>query len=199
MQEQDLVGHYNSRSLHPTFKCWVSRMNFPLLCGCADRLQGWLCSQLLACGPIDAPPSGEGGGLYIGIGVRLIMFSVTVIGFAADMGSILGDSHEDCHDFQGKRPRAASVVIAGFWLLDIAANMVDRPLLALLADLSGPGQRVSANAIYCLWGSLGGVLGYAAGSYAHWYEVFPFLSSSAKHVVLLVPTSRQRSFYRLYF
>lgn len=116
---------------------------------------------------------------YIGIGVLLIMFSVTMIGFAADMGSILGDSHEDCHDFQGKRPRAASVVIAGFWLLDIAANMVHPPLLALLADLSGPGQRVSANAIYCLWGSLGGVLGYAAGSYAHWYEVFPFLVSKA--------------------
>jgi len=91
---------------------------------------------------------------YIGAGVILIMFAVTVISFGADIGSILGDSNEDCQVFHGKRPRAAGVVIAGFWLLDIASNTVAPPLRALLADLSGPGQRVLANAIYCLWGLL---------------------------------------------
>lgn len=116
---------------------------------------------------------------FIGTGVLLIMLSVTVIGFGADIGSVFGDSHEDCQIFQGKRPRAAGVVIAGFWLLDIANNMVDPPLRALLADLSGPDQRVAANAIYCLWGALGSVLGYSAGSFGHWYEVFPSLISKA--------------------
>lgn len=73
----------------------------------------------------------------------------------------------------------SGVVIAGFWLLDIAANTIGPPLLALLADLSHPDQRITANSIYCLWGALGSVLGYSAGSYGHWHQLFPFLLTKA--------------------
>lgn len=115
---------------------------------------------------------------YIFSGVLLIMLAVTVIGFGADIGSLLGDAKEiSCQVFRGKRSRAASVVILGFWLLDIAANTVDPPLRALLADLSGSDQQrvVAANAVYTLWGALGSVLGYSAGSYGHWHKLFPSL------------------------
>lgn len=91
---QDLVGRYTSRSSHPAFKCLVLSMNFPLFL--------WLCGPI--CGLVVQPIVGMWTDLctskwgrrrpYIGLGVHLIMFSVTVIGFAADMGSILGDSRE---------------------------------------------------------------------------------------------------------
>lgn len=116
---------------------------------------------------------------FIATGVAMVMLSVIVIGFAADIGSLLGDSHEDCSVFKGVRPRAAFVFILGFWLLDLANNTVQGPARALLADLAGSNQRVAANAIFCLWMALGNILGYSAGAYGSWYKHFPFLTSKA--------------------
>ena len=116
---------------------------------------------------------------FIGIGVVMIMCSVTVIGFAADIGYLLGDSHEDCRVFKGVRPRAAGVFIIGFWILDLANNTVGGPARALLADLAGPDQRDAANAIFCLWMALGNILGFSAGAYGKWHEIFPALTSKA--------------------
>lgn len=116
---------------------------------------------------------------FITSGVLLIILGVLLISFGADIGSLLGDSKESCETFKGKRSHAVSVVILGFWLLDIAANTVDPPLRALLADLSGPHQLVTANVLYTFWGALGSVLGYAAGSYSHWHEHLPSLLTNS--------------------
>lgn len=116
---------------------------------------------------------------FIGTGVVLIMLSVVIIGFAADIGYVLGDSHEDCKVFKGVRPRAAFVFILGFWLLDLANNTVQGPARALLADLAGSDQRDAANAIFCLWMALGNILGFSAGSYPDWDKLFPVLTSKA--------------------
>jgi solute carrier family 45 protein 1/2/4 len=116
---------------------------------------------------------------FIATGVILIMLSVIVIGFAADIGYVLGDSHEHCSTFKGVRPRAAFVFILGFWLLDLANNTVQGPARALLADLAGSEQRDAANAIFCLWMALGNILGFSAGAYGNWYQLFPSLTSKA--------------------
>lgn len=112
-------------------------------------------------------------------GALLICFAVTIIGFAADIGYFLGDSHKNCELYQVKRPRAAGVFIIGFWLLDLANNTVQGPARALLADLAGPEQRDTANAIFCLWMAIGNIIGFSTGASGSWHRVFPFVITQA--------------------
>ncbi len=117
---------------------------------------------------------------FIFAGVLMISVAVIVIGFAADIGYVLGDSHQDCKILQGvARPRAALVFILGFWLLDLANNTVQGPARALLADLSGPDERDASNAIFCLWMAVGNILGFSTGAYGNWQQWFPALGSKA--------------------
>ncbi|KZV58762.1 sucrose transporter-like protein [Dorcoceras hygrometricum] len=81
--------------------------------------------------------------------------------------------------FKGTRTRAAVIFIIGFWMLDLANNTVQGPARALLADLSGPDQRNSANAIFCSWMAVGNILGFSAGASGSWHRWFPFLTSRA--------------------
>ncbi|XP_057494025.1 sucrose transport protein SUC3-like isoform X2 [Actinidia eriantha] len=116
---------------------------------------------------------------FILIGSLMISAAVIVIGFSADIGYLLGDTKEHCRTFKGTRTRAASVFIIGFWMLDLANNTVQGPARALLADLSGPDQRNSANAIFCSWMAVGNILGFSAGASGNWHRWFPFLKSRA--------------------
>lgn len=113
-------------------------------------------------------------------GALLICFAVTIIGFAADIGYLLGDSHEDCSKgSKVVRARAAGVFVIGFWLLDLANNTVQGPARALLADLAGSNQRDTANAIFCLWMAIGNILGFSAGASGAWHRLFPFVTTRA--------------------
>lgn len=119
---------------------------------------------------------------FILIGSLMISVAVILIGFSADIGYIIGDAEEDCSSNKGTRTtrtRAAIVFIVGFWLLDLANNTVQGPARALLADLSGPDQRNSANAIFCSWMAVGNILGFSAGASGNWHRWFPFLMSRA--------------------
>ncbi|KAG0453095.1 hypothetical protein HPP92_025459 [Vanilla planifolia] len=116
---------------------------------------------------------------FIVAGCIMICLAVSLIGFAADIGYLLGDTHENCNKYKGPRWRAAAVFIFGFWMLDLANNTVQGPARALLADLSGPNQRNSANAIFCSWMAIGNVLGFSSGASGNWHRWFPFLASSA--------------------
>ncbi|XVE85898.1 hypothetical protein DITRI_Ditri17bG0128400 [Diplodiscus trichospermus] len=73
---------------------------------------------------------------FILAGSLMISVAVIIIGFSADIGSILGDSQEHCSTFKGTRTRAAFVFVIGFWMLDLANNTVQGPARPLLADLS---------------------------------------------------------------
>ncbi|KAG2702304.1 hypothetical protein I3760_06G083200 [Carya illinoinensis] len=53
------------------------------------------------------------------------------------------------------------------------------PARALLADLSGPDQRNSSNAVFCSWMAVGNILGFSAGASGNWHRWFPFLTSKA--------------------
>ncbi|KAK9713773.1 hypothetical protein RND81_06G050700 [Saponaria officinalis] len=108
---------------------------------------------------------------YIATGSALICSAVLLIGFAADIGFKLGD------DFGKKtKPRAVAIFVAGFWVLDIANNMVQDPARAFLADLSRHNHRKMriANAFFSFFMAVGNVLGYAAGSYNNLHKILPF-------------------------
>ncbi|KAK8956916.1 Sucrose transport protein SUC3 [Platanthera zijinensis] len=109
----------------------------------------------------------------------MIIMAVSLIGFAADIGYLLGDTQESCSKYKGPRWRAAAVFIFGFWMLDLANNTVQGPARALLADLSGPDQRNSANAIFCSWMAVGNILGFSSGASGNWHRLFPFLATRA--------------------
>ncbi|KAK4598452.1 hypothetical protein RGQ29_015778 [Quercus rubra] len=116
---------------------------------------------------------------FIFVGSIMISVAVILIGFSADIGYMIGDTKEHCSTYKGTRTRAAIVFIIGFWMLDLANNTVQGPARALLADLSGPEQRNSANAVFCSWMAVGNILGYSAGASGSWHRWFPFLTSSA--------------------
>ncbi|RDX92622.1 Sucrose transport protein SUC3, partial [Mucuna pruriens] len=116
---------------------------------------------------------------FILAGSLMISMAVILIGYSADIGYILGDTHEHCRTFKGTRTRAALVFILGFWMLDLANNTVQGPARALLADLSGPDQRNVANAVFCSWMAVGNILGYSSGASGKWSTWFPFLTSRA--------------------
>ncbi|CAL8094417.1 unnamed protein product [Prunus armeniaca] len=116
---------------------------------------------------------------FILVGSLMISVSVVLIGFSADVGYLLGDTKEHCSTFKGTRTRAAFVFIIGFWLLDLANNTVQGPARALLADLAGPEQRNTANAVFCSWMAVGNILGFSAGASGSWHRWFPFLLSRA--------------------
>jgi len=56
---------------------------------------------------------------YITTGTTLICLAVLLIGFAADIGHSLGDNLE-----KRTKPRAVALFVIGFWILDIANNIV---------------------------------------------------------------------------
>ncbi|KAL8486013.1 hypothetical protein ACS0TY_028065 [Phlomoides rotata] len=110
---------------------------------------------------------------FILAGVIILCVGVLLIGFAADIGLQLGDSLE----YGVMRYRAASVFILGFWLLDIANNMIQSPCRALLADISyGDDAMVTiGNALFACFMAVGNFIGYAAGSFEYIYLIFPFV------------------------
>ncbi|KAH7524924.1 hypothetical protein FEM48_Zijuj06G0170900 [Ziziphus jujuba var. spinosa] len=113
---------------------------------------------------------------FIAGGATCVIFAVFLIGFAADLGHALGDS-------LGKKtkPRAVAFFVIGFWILDVANNMLQGPCRALMADLSGGdhSKMRSANAAFSFFMGVGNVLGYAAGSYTKLYHIFSFTKSQA--------------------
>ncbi|KAF3657942.1 Sucrose transport protein SUC1 [Capsicum annuum] len=113
---------------------------------------------------------------FIAAGAALVTIAVFLIGFAADLGHASGDPLE-----KGSKPRAIAVFVVGFWILDVANNMLQGPCRALLADLSGgkSGRMRTANAFFSFFMAVGNILGYAAGSYSKLYKVFPFSKTQA--------------------
>ncbi|RDX83797.1 Sucrose transport protein SUC2, partial [Mucuna pruriens] len=113
---------------------------------------------------------------FIAAGALAVAIAVFLIGYAADMGHMFGDSLE-----KKTRPRAIAIFVVGFWILDVANNMLQGPCRALLADLSAGDQRKTrnANAFFSFFMAVGNVLGYAAGSYSGLHHVFPFTKTKA--------------------
>ncbi|XP_052203577.1 sucrose transport protein SUC2-like [Diospyros lotus] len=113
---------------------------------------------------------------FIAAGAGLVSIAIILIGFAADLGHLSGDQIGGKH-----KPRAITVFVIGFWILDVANNMLQGPCRALLADLSAGDHRKTrtANAFFSFFMAVGNVLGFAAGSYRKLHNAFPFASTKA--------------------
>ncbi|KAM1151512.1 hypothetical protein PS2_034034 [Malus domestica] len=113
---------------------------------------------------------------FIASGSALVAVAVFLIGYAADLGHLTGDSLE-----KATKPRAVSIFVVGFWILDVANNMLQGPCRALLADISGsdPKKMRTANALFAFFMAVGNVLGYAAGAYNNLHRMFPFTMTKA--------------------
>ncbi|KAK7380599.1 hypothetical protein VNO78_33114 [Psophocarpus tetragonolobus] len=113
---------------------------------------------------------------FILAGAIAVAIAVFLIGYAADIGHGAGD------DLKKKtRPRAVAVFVIGFWILDVANNMLQGPCRAFLGDLAAGDHRKTrtANAFFSFFMAIGNVLGYAAGSYEKLHKVFPFTETAA--------------------
>ncbi|PRQ26999.1 putative sucrose/H+ symporter, plant, major facilitator superfamily domain-containing protein [Rosa chinensis] len=113
---------------------------------------------------------------FIAAGAALVAISVFLIGYSKDIGVRSGDSLD-----KHTKPRAVVVFVIGFWILDVANNMLQGPCRALLADISGSDTKKmrTANAMYSFFMAVGNVLGYAAGSLKNLHKVFPFTTTKA--------------------
>ncbi|XP_059631904.1 sucrose transport protein-like [Cornus florida] len=114
---------------------------------------------------------------FIAAGAALVCVGVFIIGYSADLGRLLGDPTAK----KTPKPRAIVIFISGFWVLDVANNTVQGPCRAFLGDLAGNDQRLTrtANALFSFFMAVGHVLGYAAGSYSHLHNMFPFTITEA--------------------
>ncbi|KAI3758630.1 hypothetical protein L6452_06197 [Arctium lappa] len=114
---------------------------------------------------------------FIAGGAILVAIAIVLIGYAADIGVASGDKA----GAKTAKPRAISVFVVGFWILDVANNMLQGPCRALLADLSGSNStRIrTGNSLFAFFMAVGNVLGYAAGSYTHLYRILPFTKTHA--------------------
>ncbi|MED6114104.1 transcription factor [Stylosanthes scabra] len=113
---------------------------------------------------------------FIIAGALSVIIAVFLIGFAADLGRSFGD------DITKKtRPQAVAVFVIGFWVLDVANNMLQGPCRAFLGDLSAgnDGTIRMANAFFSFFMAMGNILGYAAGSYEGLHRAFPFTRTDA--------------------
>ncbi|KAG9151521.1 hypothetical protein Leryth_027388 [Lithospermum erythrorhizon] len=113
---------------------------------------------------------------YISAGAVFIAVAVFLISFAADIGHATGDSIG-----KAAKPRAIVVFVVGFWVLDVANNMLQGPCRAFLGDLSGgnSSKMRTANASFAFFISIGSILGYAAGSFNQLHKMFPFTITKA--------------------
>lgn len=89
---------------------------------------------------------------FIFAGAIAVAIAVFLIGFAADIGYSMGD------DLSKKtRPRAVAFFVIGFWILDVANNMLQGPCRAFLGDLStGHHSRIrTSNTIFSFFMGVG--------------------------------------------
>ncbi|KAJ4823044.1 beta-fructofuranosidase suc2 [Turnera subulata] len=113
---------------------------------------------------------------FIASGAAFVIIAIILIGFAADIGHSAGDLLT-----QTPKSRAVAVFVVGFWVLDVANNMIQGPCRALLADICGSDHRRTrlANALFSFFMGVGNILGYSAGSYTHLHKFLPFTRTEA--------------------
>ncbi|CAN0892100.1 Sucrose transport protein SUC5 [Linum grandiflorum] len=112
-------------------------------------------------------------------GTAFVLVSVFLIGFAADIGAAAGDDLS-----KAVKPRAITVFVVGFWILDVANNMMMGPCRAFLGDLAGTSQKKTriGNSFFAFFVAVGNILGYGAGSYSNLYKIFSFTKTEACNV-----------------
>ncbi|CAI8593932.1 unnamed protein product [Vicia faba] len=116
---------------------------------------------------------------FILSGALAVAVSVFLIGYAADLGHSMGDDLSKV-----TRPRAVTIFVIGFWILDVANNMLQGPCRAFLADLAAGDEKKTRTAMsfFSFFMAVGSILGYAAGSLGKLHKIFPFTETVACNV-----------------
>ncbi|KAI9080510.1 hypothetical protein K1719_037476 [Acacia pycnantha] len=78
---------------------------------------------------------------FIAAGALAVIVAVFLIGYSPDLGHMMDDSLE-----KKTRPRSIGVFVFGFWILDVANNMLQGPCRALLTDLAAGDSRKTRTA-----------------------------------------------------
>lgn len=93
---------------------------------------------------------------FILFGAIFVAVSLLLIPNALDIGRLFGDTRT-------YHPAAIGLTVAGFWMLDIANNMLQGPCRALVADIAPPEKQETGNALFTFWLGLGNILGFITG------------------------------------
>ncbi|PKI62407.1 hypothetical protein CRG98_017213 [Punica granatum] len=113
---------------------------------------------------------------FILAGAICVGVAVFLIGFAADLGHRFGDRLD-----RPMKPFAVGIFVVGFWVLDVANNMLQGPCRAFLADLSaGDHKRIAfANIFFAFFMAVGNVAGYGLGTVSGLHRFLPFTKTAA--------------------
>ncbi|XP_030550824.1 sucrose transport protein SUC2-like [Rhodamnia argentea] len=113
---------------------------------------------------------------FIVAGAGFVAVAVFLIGFSADLGHRAGDSLHT-----PMKPRAVAIYVIGFWMLDVANNMLQGPCRAFLADLSANNHKRMrvANAFFSFFMAVGNVTGYGVGTINNLHKFLPFTTTVA--------------------
>ncbi|MED6173717.1 general substrate transporter [Stylosanthes scabra] len=77
---------------------------------------------------------------FITAGTLVVAFAGFLISFSADIGHLLGGDVEATEKEHKIRSRTIGIFVLGFWIIDIANNMLQGLCHALLADLAAGSQ-----------------------------------------------------------
>lgn len=112
---------------------------------------------------------------YLVLGTISAALCLLLFAYAEQIGQYLGDPSPSSDEHISQRPRAMSIAVLAFWMLDFAINAAQGPLRALMADVLPPKQHKLGNSYFALATGLGNCSGSLLGSVplANWLTIFP--------------------------
>merc|ERR1719242_2028185 len=93
---------------------------------------------------------------FVAIGCVLVVTFLLLFSNARYIGVLFGDDKDNTNN-------AAMIGVLSFWFLDIAINIVQAPLRALVSDIIPPQHHTTANGVFGFANGLGAIIGYALG------------------------------------
>jgi len=93
---------------------------------------------------------------FVAIGCVLVVTFLLLFSNARYIGVLFGDDEDNTNN-------AAMIGVLSFWFLDIAINIVQAPLRALVSDIIPPQHHTTANGVFGFANGLGAIIGYALG------------------------------------
>ncbi|KAL9650303.1 hypothetical protein ABK040_014957 [Willaertia magna] len=92
---------------------------------------------------------------FILIGTIILIFALLFIPNSLDLGYFMGDTQE-------YKPAGLTLTIIGFWVLDIANNILQGPCRALISDIATDRKQAIGNTAFTIWIGIGNILGYVS-------------------------------------
>lgn len=122
---------------------------------------------------------------FIAFGAALVAVAIVLIGFAADLGYMAGDSLA-----KPSKPRAVAIFVVGFWILDVANNMLQVDTKFIVFFKKNLFQFITQNILIWIFGDVSGSLQGILGRFIRRkYKK----NGSCKCIVLIFHGCRERA------